>query len=356
MILEIMNESKMELLNSNFPPLNTGNRSFADAFDELLFEADTIRIATGYITADSVAELQRSVELNLKLKVDLIIGMHYFDLFTRKEYQASLNFGKFLSEKSMGGVFLSTAFKYHGKIYSFLKNKEPIGSIVGSNNLSSITEYSRVYETSLLFNDRSKGIELNNFIDNLISVSKPIEALRIEVFNEYNKLLIEHENVETVDPIEVKKIPLTDIRFTIPLKVSASHSKSNLNVFFGKGREDKRGLIKPRHWYEIELIVPSEITSMNGYPNLESGNNIFDVITDDGWKFRCKVSGDYNKNLRSEGDLKILGKWLKGRLENAGALDVGELVTEETLQKYGRSDFELIKTEIKNLWYLNFGV
>lgn len=346
----------MELLHSNFPPLKTGNRSFADAFDDLLFEADTIRIATGYITADSVAELQRIVQLNSKPKVDLIIGMHYFDGFTRKEYQASFNFGKFLNEKGMGGVFLSTAFKYHGKIYSFLKNEEPIASIVGSNNLSSITEYSRVYETSLLFQERNKSIELNDFINNLIHISKPIDACSITRFNEYNKLLIDHEKVEPVDPIDVQKIPLTNLKFRIPLKVGDLHSKSNLNVFFGKGREDKRGLIKPRHWYEIELIVPSEITSMEGYPNFESGNNIFDVITDDGWKFKCKVSGDYNKNLRSEGDLKILGKWIKGRLENAGALDVGDLVTEETLQKYGRSDFELIKTENKNLWYLNFGV
>jgi hypothetical protein len=119
---------------------------------------------------------------------------------------------------------------------------------------------------------------------------------------------------------------------------------------------DRRGLVKPRHWYEVELIVPSEITSRPKYPQANSANSIFDVITDDGWKFKCKVSGDYSKNLRSEGNLKILGKWLKGRLENAGALKVGELVTEETLRKYGRSDFDLIKTDTQNLWYLDFRV
>lgn len=345
----------MDLLYSNFPPLKTGNRSFTDAFDELLFKADTIRIATGYITADSVAELQSILKLNPKTKFDLIIGMHYFDGFTQKEYQASLTFSEFLNDARMGGVFLSTAFKYHGKIYSFFKNKEPIASIVGSNNLSSITGYSRVYETSLLFQERYKSIELNDFITDLINISTPIDKCKIKI-NKYNKLLIDHESVDPVDPVDVKKIPLTNLKFRIPLKVGDSHSKSNLNVFFGKGRQDKRGLIKPRHWYEIELIVPKKITSIEGYPNSESGDDIFNVITDDGWKFKCKVSGDSNKNLRSEGDLKILGRWIKGRLENNGALNVGDLVTEETLQKYGRSDFELIKTETENLWYLNFGV
>lgn len=71
-------------------------------------------------------------------------------------------------------------------------------------------------------------------------------------------------------------------------------------------------------------------------------------------KFKCKVSGDYSKNFRSENDLKILGKWLKGRLENAGALAVGEKVTQETLRRYGRNTFTLTKTKIPNLWYLDF--
>jgi hypothetical protein len=74
----------MEFLHSNFPPLRTPSRTFSDVFDELLFQSDKIRIASGYITADSIAELQRTIELNKKPNVELIIGMHYFDVFTRK--------------------------------------------------------------------------------------------------------------------------------------------------------------------------------------------------------------------------------------------------------------------------------
>ena len=83
---------------------------------------------------------------------------------------------------------------------------------------------------------------------------------------------------------------------------------------------------------------------------------MFDVITDDGWSFTCKVSGDYSKNFRSEKDLKILGKWLKGRLENFGVLKAGEPVTSETLEKYGRNTFTLTKTTEENIWFLDFGV
>jgi len=54
--------------------------------------------------------------------------------------------------------------------------------------------------------------------------------------------------------------------------------------------------------------------------------------------------------------LKILGKWLKGRLENAGVLKVGDPVKQETLNQYGRDTFTLTQTSTPGLWYLDFGV
>ena len=104
----------------------------------------------------------------------------------------------------------------------------------------------------------------------------------------------------------------------------------------------------------MELIVPKTVTTLPGYPQSKTPEAVFDVITDDGWTFKCKVSGDFSKNFRSEGDLKILGKWLKGRLENAGALIVGTPVTNATLQTYGRNSFKLTKTTIPGTWYLDF--
>jgi len=78
------------------------------------------------------------------------------------------------------------------------------------------------------------------------------------------------------------------------------------------------------------------------------------VITDDGWQFQCKTSGDFSKNFRSENDLQILGKWIKGKLENSGALEVGDLVTEETLRQYGNDTITLRSTSLPNTWLLSF--
>ncbi|MBR0277247.1 MAG: NgoFVII family restriction endonuclease, partial [Clostridia bacterium] len=112
----------------------------------------------------------------------------------------------------------------------------------------------------------------------------------------------------------------------------------------------------PRHWYEVELIVPKDIATQPGYPNANTEEAVFNVITDDGWKFSCKVSGQNNKNLRSEGDLRILGKWLKGRLEDAGVLTIGSPVLNDTLKQYGRDTLTLTRTTLPNTWFLDFGV
>jgi len=114
----------------------------------------------------------------------------------------------------------------------------------------------------------------------------------------------------------------------------------------------------PRSWYEVELIIPKTITEMPEYPKADSlsDNGSFSVITDDGWRFRCKVSGTNSKNFRSESNLKILGKWLKGRLENNGNLNPGDRVTDETFINYGRSNITMTKIKNSNDWYLDFGV
>ncbi len=57
------------------------------------------------------------------------------------------------------------------------------------------------------------------------------------------------------------------------------------------------GLISSR-WKNI-YKWPKNVTSQEGYPQSKTEDAVFTVITDDGWSFKCKVSGDYSKNFRS---------------------------------------------------------
>lgn len=351
----------MEFLFSNYPPVKTGGKTFSDSFYSLLHQASAMDIAVGYVSSESLVELQKTIELNTNIhKLNLIIGMHYFDRFTKVQYNAATRLYQFLHDNKLGDVRLVTAFRYHGKLYSYSNQQGPFAGIIGSNNLSCIVDGgARTYESSLLLDDSVLAKKMNDFIVTLTNnATKSISEIDITEFNDENLLLEGHEFVRrmTASSVGAAMSQRTEVSFDIPIKPYEVSPHSNLNVFFGKGRESKNGLVKPRHWYEVELIVPKDITSKPGYPQSQSEEAVFDVITDDGWSFKCKVSGDYSKNFRSEGDLKILGKWLKGRLENAGALKVGEPVTAETLRDYGRNTFTLTKTAEPNVWFLDFGV
>jgi hypothetical protein len=320
-------------------------------------------IAVGYITTDSIAELWQTISLNTNIEnLTLIIGMHYLDLFTKPEYNAVTGLNDFLRKEQRGEVKLVTPFRFHGKLYSYSNASGAFAGIIGSNNLSSIVKsHTRTYEASAVTRDKTHTSQMLEFISQLSSTSTDnLADCSITAFKKYNPLLEKHENAARVSNDEQADIlsSLTNIQFTVPLvKRGVVPEKSNLNVFFGEGRLSRAtGVVKPRHWYEIELIVPSTICRNPEYPQKGTPSAVFDVVTDDGWRFSCKVSGDYSKNLRSEDDLKILGRWIKGRLENQGALDVGELIVPDTFVRYGRDNFTLTKTKTQNLWYLDFGV
>ena len=347
---------RMELLVSNYRPLKTKHQSFYDAFSRTFAQADEYDIAVGYVSEDSLTQLHRMVELNNIHRLGLTIGMHYIESFTQRQYNAALQLHKFLKENHLGEVRLVTPFRFHGKIYLASRENLPFAGIIGSNNLNSIVDDNdKIYESSVLMEDPAFIQDMRDFISQLNNdASYPIDECKGIKITKNNPALDGQEGVTKVDPHERISFSETGISFEIPIK---PEPKSNLNAYFGKGRESKStGIVIPRHWYEAELIVPKSITSKPFYPQAQTEDALFDVITDDGYRFKCKVSGDYSKNFRSADDLKILGRWLKGRMEEKGALNAGEPVTREVLYKYGRDTFTLTKTDKPNLWYIDFGV
>lgn len=352
----------MSLIYSNYPPLKTDSETYHGAFTELLEKSDKLKIASGYISADALIDLKSIVEANGGPYIELNIGMHYFEGLTRQQKEAVEDLDETLRSRNLGGVNFVVTFPFHGKIISFKNHDHTIGGLIGSSNLTNIVENktSRQYEVDYRLPE-SDCDELERFITRLReTTTRPLSDIDVRVVERENNLLDDQYGVSKADDQVVESIKANsdfDYEFHIPLKTDGA-TRSNLNTFNGKGRENKQGFVMPRSWYEVELIVPKSVTSQPGYPQSDKTGDggVINVITDDGWSFSCKVSGDFSKNLRSEKDLKILGKWLKGRLEHAGALKTGELCTQLTLDKYGRSDFTLAKLKGQDLWYLDFGV
>ncbi|HYG83403.1 MAG TPA: restriction endonuclease PLD domain-containing protein [Verrucomicrobiae bacterium] len=351
----------MSLLLSNLSPLRTQFKTYTKIFRDLLEDSDQIHIASGYISTDSAVDLKSIIEANGGPRLELCVGMHYFDGLSVAQLDALRSLDETLRNNNLGQVYMVTTFPFHGKLVAFSKNETLLGSILGSSNLTNIVDGQRQYEADYLFNNAdATAPEIKSFIKDLIDISaRPLSELEIKPSLPENNLLKDQVGVLKLIDSELlaTKQKLSELSFEIPLKGDGSQ-KSGFNTAFGKGRENSQGFVMPRPWYEVELIVPKTITTVPGYPQASPRNDEggFDVITDDGWAFRCKTSGDFSKNLRSEDDLKILGRWLKGRLENAGVLKPGDLVTDDTLTEYGRSTLTMTKLEDSQVWYLDFGV
>lgn len=342
----------MRLLTSKIPPLNQGSYTFRDAFFDMFTNADAVNLASGYISADSLTELQETLARNenRQVQINLIIGMHFFEGISRVQYDAATKLNSYLTEHERGNVSVVKDFKFHGKVYCFSRGGNPFATIIGSSNLDDLSAAHPSFEVSVLAdqeNDSNIITQATNFLSRLHPTSTlPLSQWHPERFNQTRSPLEGISNVDKATPEEFLRArqALTQTYIDIPLKPT---EKSNLNVFFGKGREGQNGFVIPRPWYEVELIAPVTVTRSENYPRQE-----FTAITNDGWKFKCYTGGDYNKNFRSSFDLQILGRWIKGQLEDAGVIRLGDLITADTLQNFGKDTLRITKTEIPNTWFM----
>lgn len=340
----------MELLLTKNPMVEPlGLRSTKDLVTKYINQATTFNIATGFITNDSIAELQSIMEFKGNdMTLNLFIGMNYLEGFTRIQYNAVEELSNMLHDRNVGEVYLSPKALYHGKMYSFYKDASCLGSFVGSSNLGSFLDKSANYIESDVYFNGTEGVLINENIKQIIkSLGKPFyETEKIVKFKEPEiKLLKGYDHVTEVshEQIEAYKDMRTGVVANMPFKTDP---KSNLNTYFGAGKIKNR--YSPRGWYEVELILNKNSEAANILPT----DGSFTVITEDGYSFNLSRQGDYYKNLRSDHNLKILGRWIKGKMENDGALEIGKPVTEETIAKFGKSRMVFEETEC-GIWLLS---
>lgn len=389
----------MSLLYSNVPPLRTpeGGMTLQDYLLQKATVSDCLYIAVGYASKNSLIELNRIVNENSIKNITLVLGMYYVEGFPESIYNTAIRIDEEWRTQGIGEIRVTKSMKYHGKIYGFYADGEMTAAIVGSHNLGAISQEAgnlRQYEISLLVEDKMECEQIDSHLKRVVTepVSFSLSAITdAHIVHEDNKKLNGVEGVTKVSSADVEtyKAAQTAISFDIPLKVpgiplsTQDFMKSNINKCYAKGRlNTKTGIVTERGWWETEIIVSNSITSLPTYPEKDMP---FFVITDDGWKFKMHASGDHSKNLESDGDLKILGYWLKGRLVAAGFIEPVDspaedlenvtlsehdiyknckgVITYQKLKKYGRTSVSLTKTlnrladddgVMRDVWVLSF--
>jgi hypothetical protein len=325
---------------------------FFNLFKKNALRSRKIIITAGFFSVDSILFLKDNIE---RLpKIEMCIGMHHYDGFTEAQYRALKDYDNAINSEELGFVSICKSYPFHGKVYSFIGDTH-FSSIIGSSNISNISDTpKRTLEVDIEITDKNMLLEISCLQDSIFSkMSSRLCEYTPKNFVLHKSPAEQFSEVTQVTPQRLGEIhsKITEICFSLPLKPDRN-IKSGINAYNAKGRLNTRtGFIRKRPWYEVELIIPKDIVFRPDYPKYSVS---FWVVTDDGYTFECCTGGSFSKNFRSKGSLSILGAWLKGRLENAGLLTPGELVTPEMLSSYGRDSIQLTKTTEENVWLLDF--
>jgi hypothetical protein len=326
-----------------------GTPSFPDVWWEKFSGSSELVLATGYVSVGAVTLLQDRLRENPKTKVRILVGMAVNDGLTLSQKKALADLDSSLRNSSRGGVFVSRS-SFHGKFTIFEDMNGTKSAVLGSSNMSGILPIARgasrnveidfevgdsasvaqLVRVSELLLGPTECWTLDEALELIRTVAGPLESLVGQPFieepgsNEYLNLVNNYE---------------PGIPFLIPLSTQDS---SSLNAFFGAPRKQKNGKSSPRDWYEVSLVVPTAARLQSiDYPLMME----FFVVTDDGYSFVGKTSGTAGKNFSSRKNNRLIGRWIKGRLEEAGLLARGQRITDQMLLEYGANALTLQKTK-----------
>jgi hypothetical protein len=328
--------------------------NFLDQVEQEFNSSDAVTIASGYVSLDIIKKFAYRFE---KIASDggqarLLVGMAFYEGLSANKLSLLNNLCAKLENTGTGsGVFVSYNGKYHGKLYVFGNgiNKK---YYIGSSNFSR-SGLSENIECTAIINDEAVINRLNIFTDYLFDNENAVSILKADIIvpgtKEYSsKISLKTlDDLPRYDPATIDKSVLPKLEF--PPSRIADKEKSNLNVYFGKGRWSRAtGKILARPWYEVELIANKKITSNPLYPKGD-----FTAYTDDGLVMPMRTSGDYFKNIRSRGNLSILGQWIKGKLQKTNALVPLTPVTQDTLDLYGHNNINFYKIS-DDKFYMEF--
>ena len=342
----------------------------------------SVKLLAGYLGLDSIEWLLETARTRPDIAIEVVCGMGLKEGLSLDQYTRLLKLDDVLKKRHLGtqqGVYAfasgpeaSRRRGLHGKAY-LIERSDCKELFIGSSNFSdsglgsvgSLGRFDGNVEVNTLILDPVEVSQYEAFYDELhgnhvrFGHSKTNKENRdkwmavpiseIDEFPIRGRARKRRQRVRQTPefrkgsvPTGFKGYPYVDIDL---LRNIEGQPGSNLNVCFGKGRWQRAsGKVTPRDWYEVEIMPGAAVTRQAPYPH---GKSEFDVETHDGFRFRAKVSGgdDGRKNFRSQGDLKILGYWIKGLLEDAGALSDNpqEPVTRETLSIYGNSTLRLYR-------------
>ncbi len=292
--------------------------------------ANKLFIVSGYASA-TFTRRHISDLLNIKdnIQINLIVGMpgkksdHLAFIDLHKEFQ-----NKFL------GYYFTTNPPVHSKVYSWFDNENPIQGYAGSANYSQYGFFENQQQNQI---SKENPQLIKDYYSSLINQSVYMPDLDVILPVSHNEYQINGSipagNILWEIPNKRVTISFLDVHGKLPAVSGLNwgqRKEKRINKSTGKVSYVTR---EPNQAY-LSLKLDSR---KDGFLPEKAFN--FSLITDDGQSFDCVVAQDSRKAILTTKDNSLLGKYFRIRL----GVSLGEFVTKEHLEKYGRTDYTIEK-------------
>jgi len=286
-------------------------------------------IVSGYSSATFLRRhLYKLREVNSKLKINLLIGMHQ----KRNDHSAYINIKNDFPD-NFEGYYFSGKPGVHSKTYSWIKDGVPNIGFSGSANYSQYGFFNTMQQNQMVEDD---PFTIRDYFKNLKQ-----DSINIEDYRQSNEEIVNITNVEgSLSAGQIEWIHNDDsVRISLLSKDGELKKRSGLN--WGQrpehGRDPNQAYLTIRSGARREGFLPEKTFT-------------FTLLTDDNEILDCTVAQDGRKAIHTTNDNSIMGKYFRERL----GVKLGSLVTKEDLINYGRTDFLLKKLDDET-FFLDFG-
>lgn len=320
-----------------------------------------VTIASGYFGLSQVQKY-RSNFLDIVKKggqVTLIHGLGKFESIPsvlESELESLQNEIEKYRATSDSGVFFATERRYHGKIYR-LESGTDVRALIGSSNFSKQGNVDNL-EANILTSDHSIISQADILINQLLKFSQEYSPGILPLRKARGIAVAKATDyaIPSNAPGAPANILAKPVDFILPVRAL---ERSSFNLSFGKGRLTRPSIgtpfYIPRPYYEAEITLPREFwlpPLTNFVANSISKPVEFNAYTDNGMYFEC----NFNRKASSSKDMRplheiggdfqstpreALGMFVKDKLIEAGAMNYGDQITEDTLAYYGRSEIKV---------------
>ena len=323
-------------------PQNPHPRPFDEVLLNEIKNADDIDIITGYVGLSSATDFGPHLVACARRggRVRIMVGMAGVEGLSEASRDAWSAVHQELQAIDEASCVMAHTSKIHTKLYVFSTDYEE-KMYVGSQNFNFSSGYMELMvETPFL-------PEVERHVNFLFSDSKnifPITAVPLKGSNKdpFIRTTSSAEIFPHDMELDHRTLPLVE---SVDLRtISRKNPIGSLNLYHGKGRLNATtGAYTPRPWYEVELTL--------GKGNYLGLPRDFRVFTDDGQIIEMQrrsggPSGQPElglKDLTSKGNRQVFGEWIKGKLENAGALEIGEVIGDSTFDAFGTDQLRFYK-------------